>query len=98
MSNGRLRNALNILPPISKVTIHLPEDNTRPHIARLCDPVSEMSKIDILDRSSFSPDLSQIKHFWDEFDLLVSTNQRQCVTSSTQRIPHATIRRLKESM
>ena len=39
--------------------VRFKQDNTRPHIARLCDPVSATSNIDMLDMSSLSPDLSQ---------------------------------------
>ena len=66
------------------------QDNTKPHVARVCRDFSAQNNAIPLDWLPYSPDLSLIKHLWDDSDRQVRSrrhvpNNVQELTATLQR-------------
>ena len=82
-------------------------DNTRPHVARVCQDFLANNNIVQLDWPPYSPDLSPIEHLWDELDRRVrrrrnTTNTlgqlRTALLEEWENIPMRKINALVNSM
>lgn len=51
------------------------QDDVRFHVARICIEYLEQNHIRVLPWPAFSPDLSRIKHLWDELGTRVRERQ-----------------------
>jgi transposase len=83
------------------------QDNARPHTARIYQAYLQHEHIQTLPWPAFSPDMSPIKHLWDELGRRVHNRQPQpadihqlqaALVEEWQAIPQVMIQRLLQSM
>ena len=58
----------HLVPFLQQHNLTLQQDNTPPHVARICTAYLQTHNIDVLPWPAFSPDLSPIEYLWDELD------------------------------
>ena len=83
------------------------QDNARAHSARDTMQLLNQNGINVLDRPSFSPDLSPLEHLWDELGCAVRRRNppprnvqqlRQALTADWRNIPQQRLLNLIQSM
>ena len=82
-----------ILRPVAVLLVQqryliLQQDNTRPHVARVCQDFLANNNIAPLAWPPYSPDLTPIEHMWDELDRRVRK----------RRNPPATLAQLRNAL
>ena len=58
----------HLVPFLQQHNLTLQQDNTPPHVARICTAYLQTHNIDVLPWPAFSIDLNPIEYLWDELD------------------------------
>ena len=97
----------HLVPFLQQHNLTLQQDNTRPHIARICTAYFQAHNIDVFPWPAFSPNLNPIEHLWDELDRRVRRRDNppssvpeleQALLQEWNNIPQMTVNNLINSM